>query len=146
MSHNKTDATVLHFILQNYRNNSSWSWRKCYKPRGLVVLWRLRWLRHILCTRQSGMQPLSHVITPPSHLSCLSLLSTTKDSRNMERKPSAKRCFKLGQDLQLYHKQLSSSINITIIGGFSGMNLSLGHNTHCETDKQEKSSGGAGNT
>lgn len=65
--------------MQNYQKIFSWSWSNCSESLGLRVLLQLRWLRRILCTRQSGMQPLSHVITPPSHPSSLSLLSTTKD-------------------------------------------------------------------
>lgn len=71
-----------------------------------MVSWQLRWLRHILCTRQSGMQPLSHVITPPSHLSCLSLLSTTKDNRRAdERKKTGTNKLQTRQDCCLYHNQ-----------------------------------------
>lgn len=36
----------------------------------------------MLCTRQSGVQPLSHVITPPSQRSCLSLLSKMGKKNN----------------------------------------------------------------
>lgn len=66
---NKTVVLIIFFLFSLFG-----SCAKRYKQQGLTALRRPRWLTCMLCTRQSGAQPLSHVITPRSHLPCLSLL------------------------------------------------------------------------
>lgn len=110
----------------------------------VVVFLHLRWLRCMPCTRQSGMEPSSHVLPliVPVRLCCQRLRRTTKGRRQRAEQHNSKtfllvsnvNCvfviFNCARFMQLAAAPLESAARVAL--------YRLG-------DKQEESCGGAGN-